>query len=195
MKSIISNVIWANVTATGFQDINHLIPPQTIGVSQIIEYLRVTWGQFCVYSVVYGCAPRTSQLQLSDILFASNHSRQSAALEEKSSSVPVRGAVRLNGPGVRRLVVLDGTKVKVLMQAATKTAGSHLVRSNGELTPFTPQGQCWCRRANSNDTSKTVIRSLLMTFSCAKRMIAKEKCMLTIMLTKFPRSVTKKEVP
>jgi hypothetical protein len=68
----------------------------------------------------------TVQLQISGIRFALNQSTQSAALDAKSSSVPVRGAVLLNGAGDMRLVVADGTKAKRLIQTMTRRAGNHL---------------------------------------------------------------------
>ena len=71
-----------------------------------------------------------------------NHARQSAAVDEKSSSVPVREACRLDGTGVIRLVVLDGTNVKVAKQVPSETIVNHLVRMNRDLMSFNLKGQC-----------------------------------------------------
>jgi len=65
---------------------------------------------------------------------------QSVTFDEKSSSVPVRGNVRLNGTGVIRLVVPDGTSVKAAIQAPAKPTGNHLFRTSRYLWSFIAQG-------------------------------------------------------
>ena len=83
---------------------------------------------------------------------------QSAPFAEKSSSlaVSIRGTVRLNGTGVIRLVVPDGTSVKEAIQAPAKTTGNHLFRSSKYLWSFISQGQLRFLKADINETSKTV---------------------------------------
>jgi hypothetical protein len=65
------------------------------------------------------------------------------SVDEKSSSVPLRVAVRLNGIGLMRLVVVDTKCGKVRMQIITKTVGHHLflVISFFTSAQFVPQGQ------------------------------------------------------
>ena len=48
------------------------------------------------------------------------------ALDEKLISVPSRATVRLNGIGVIRLVVPDGTFIKARIYAKSGIAGNHL---------------------------------------------------------------------
>ena len=58
--------------------------------------------------------------------FALNQSRQTESVEEKSSSVPLKLSVRLNGVGMRRLVVLASNCGKMTTQTITKIVGNHL---------------------------------------------------------------------
>lgn len=57
---------------------------------------------------------------------ASNQAVQEGSVDEKSSSVPFKIAVRLKGIGVIRLVVVDTKCGKVRKQMITKTVGHHL---------------------------------------------------------------------
>jgi len=72
---------------------------------------------------------------------ALNQARQSVSFDEKLSSVPERLAIRLNGTGVRRLVVLDIKWGEVKIQRTTKTTAHHLFLLIRDLTSFQPQGQ------------------------------------------------------
>jgi len=74
---------------------------------------------------------------------ALNQARHSVSLDEKLSSVPERLAIRLKGPGVIRLVILDINWGNVRIQTTTKIASGHLVPAIRYLTSFQlmPQGQ------------------------------------------------------
>ena len=69
----------------------------------------------------------TNQVQFSLIRGILNHATQSGTFEAKSSSVPVRLAVLLNGIGPRRAETLDGTKLKAKMQESTVRTRCHLL--------------------------------------------------------------------
>jgi len=74
---------------------------------------------------------------------ALNQARQSVSFDEKSSSVPVRFTIRLKGPGVIRLVVLDINWGNVSIQTTTKIVSGHLLSAIRYLMSFQlmPQGQ------------------------------------------------------
>ena len=145
------------------------------------------------HALYFGCVQLTCQSQLLCIGLAEDQARQSESIEERSSSVPLRRALRLNGAGVIRLVTLDGTNPKAAMQPTIKTIRSQRVRMNGLLRSFRPQGHLWYLNADSIETSKTVT-PFLSTNSCEKRTIAEEKRVLTITLAMLPRSVMKNVV-
>lgn len=85
----------------------------------------------------------TCQSQLLEYGFALYQSRQLVSVEEKSSSVPIKVAVRLYGIGVIRLVVVDTKFGKVRRQIITKSAGHHLLPFDKYFTSsqLFPQGQ------------------------------------------------------
>ena len=68
----------------------------------------------------------TRQSQLFDRSFAVNQSRQSGAVDAKSSSDPTSEAVLLNLTGVIKLDTLDGMKANEVTQPARMATGTIL---------------------------------------------------------------------
>lgn len=126
----------------------------------------------------------------------SGHLIQSGVADVKSSSMPGKSALFLNGAGDIRLVVADRMKVKAPIQTRTRRAAKHRFPTKRSLML---QGIFRSLKAASNEIWKTVMCFswfvLTMTHFSENRVNAVEKRRLTIRRTKLPISVTKKLVP